>query len=190
MMVSMTLILNWWRRRKGITNAPTIDHFASVVQIHKLHTPFSFLPTPSSPSSPPHPNPPPSLALPEPWNNLDCFQSELLLHFVSSALCCFACTIGRSRGPLLDCIRCLLTLIFSLCATLGRTDFELTQDPLDAVGNSGKNALWRTGRAMPEIICIASSCRSKFLSGTTLIIGDSVRVEVRLQFGIGPCVKR
>lgn len=138
----------------------------------------------------PHPPLPLSLVLPEPWESLVCFQSELLLHLISSALCCFACTIGRSRGPLLGRICCLLTLIFSLCATLGRTDFELVQDPLDPVGNRGKYALWRSRCAMPEIVCIASGCRSKFLSRATLISGYSIRVEVVLQFGIRPGVKR
>lgn len=196
-MVSMTSILYWWRRRKGITDAPTIDHYAPVVQIHKLHTPFFiFLPTPPVPPIPPIPSIPPSthppdpLPYPSPRKVSSASQSELLLHFVSSALCCFTCTIGRSRGPLLDRIRSLLTLIFSLCATLGRTDFKLTQDPLDAVGNSGKDGLWRTGRAMPEVVCIASGCRSKFLSGATLIIGDSIRVQVGLQLRLRPGVKR
>lgn len=136
-------------------------NFPPSSKFHKLHTASSYiLPPQLSPKVSP-----------------TC-RSELLLHLVSSALCCFACTILCSCRPLLDRIRSLLCLISNLCVALGSTDSELTQDPLDAARKSLKYAFLRGRRAIAEVIRIASSCLPKFVGGATLVVGDPVGVKV------------
>lgn len=115
---------------------------------------------------------------------------KLLLHSVLSLLCCLTCTVRRSRCPLLDCISSLLPLIPSLCAALSSTDSELVEEPLNAVLKSSiYTALWGGG-AIAKVICITTSGLSEFVGGATLIIGDSVRIEIGLQVGIRPGIKR